>query len=111
MLRAAFALAAAAVACSALAADAAVRPRLLIASIDPVVVAGSGFRAGERVRLVVSGDVVAKRLVIANVRGRFVARFAVRGGPCKAVLVQALGSRGVRASVRMDAPTCAPIDP
>jgi hypothetical protein len=87
------------------------RPTLRIASDKPFVVVGTGFRSGERVKLLVSTPKPDVRTVRAGSRGRFrlVLRVALPwcGG---ALVVQAIGAHGSRATVDRSAPDCAPTD-
>ena len=84
------------------------RPRLVLADLQPLVVTGTGFRDGERVRLLVTAGRVVERTVRANANGRFRTEFGFRLGRCDAVVVQALGGRGSRAQVDMTQTACAP---
>jgi hypothetical protein len=78
------------------------RPALSLVSERPVVLAGSGFRPGERVRVRVSvgGKSFAKRLA-ASRGGRFRARFAQANTPdCALFVASAVGGQGSRATLR-----------
>jgi hypothetical protein len=83
--------------------------RLHIASDAPVVIAGSGFRPYERVRLLIAAPGPATRIARAGGRGRFrvVLRFSMPR--CGGVVVQAFGSRGSRAMVDRIGLDCASI--
>jgi hypothetical protein len=87
-----------------LAADQAKRPRLQILDTSPLTIRGTGFEARERVRLLVGSPKPLSKSVKAGVRGRFVARFAVHAGHGEAVVVQAIGSRGSRATIDITTP-------
>ena len=84
------------------------RPTLVLTDLQPLVVTGKGFRAGERVRLIVSANRVVERTVRAGARGGFRAAFRLSIGRCDAVVVQAFGGRGSRAHVDMTQTACAP---
>ena len=81
--------------------------RLSIVSEDPLVVRGTGFRPGERVKLLFavrtrSGAIGAAR---ASQAGRFTARLGVSAKPMHALVVQAIGARGSRATAEISVPT------
>ena len=81
-------------------------PQLRLLDLAPLTVRGSGFRAGERVKLVATADRLATRNVQAGARGGFTVRFDLRAGPCTAAVVQAFGRAGSRASVDRPTPDC-----
>jgi hypothetical protein len=86
----------------------AARPALRPVDLDPLTLAGSGFRANERVTLlVVAPPVVKSTRLRANARGRFRVVFRVKVGRCDAAVVQAIGARGSRATFQHDALDCA----
>ena len=92
----------------ALAGGGAATPKLRAVDLDPLTLNGSGFRANERVRLLVAAPPVVKsRLVRAGARGRFRVAFAVKVGRCDSAVVQAIGLRGSRATFQHDALDCA----
>jgi hypothetical protein len=69
----------------------------------PVVVRGSGFAAGERVRVRVrvKGRSVYGKTVTSGRRGGFVARFAGHSMPrCGIYVITAAGSKGSSARLR-----------
>ena len=75
---------------------------------DPLTVRAAGFKARERVKLVVSSPFdVATRVVRADARGRFRVTFRISFDRCDAFIVRATGQRGTRARLQFDAPTCA----
>jgi hypothetical protein len=80
----------------------AARPQLHVASLRPFAVDGTGFRAGERVRVTVRADAdVAARSDDADVRGRIGVRFrAITLRDCTTYLVSARGDKGSWASLR-----------
>lgn len=84
------------------------RPRLVLADLQPLVVTGTGFRAGERVRLIVSANRVVERTVRAGATGRLRTTFGFGIGRCDPVVVQAFGARGSRAHVDVTQTACAP---
>jgi hypothetical protein len=92
----------------ALEADATSRPTLALTDLQPLVVTGKGFRAGERVRLIVSANRVVERTVRASASGQFRVAFRLWIGRCDAVVVQAFGGRGSRAHVDVTQTACAP---
>jgi hypothetical protein len=77
-------------------------PQLRVVSLHPFAVAGSGFRAGEHVRVTVRAEgAVGARADDADVRGRIGVRF--RGmtlGDCPTYVVAARGDKGSRAGLR-----------
>jgi hypothetical protein len=104
------------VATSALAAAAiaAARPTIRLADDHPVVVAGTGFKARERVlvRLTIHGKSTYARRITAGTRGGFRVTFAGQSVPdCGGYVVAASGSRGSRASLRELIPPPCGIDP
>jgi hypothetical protein len=98
-------LAAALVAASASAAGreaADAKPRLSVEALRPLVVAGTGFRAGEIVRVTASADegFGAKSAEVGN-GGRISARFPkLKLGRCSDYVVSAKGNKGSRATLR-----------
>jgi hypothetical protein len=75
------------------------RPTLRLADRTPVVVAGGGFEAKERVTLVLVADQRVSVKLRANSSGKFVARFNRSLGRCTRFSLQAYGSAGSRARV------------
>jgi len=101
------------VACAALAlgsttaASPTARPKLQALDLQPLVVRGTAFRPYERVKLILSADIAASRILKAGANGRFVTRFrAVSVGRCKGFVLQAFGSRGSRATLERLTPDC-----
>jgi hypothetical protein len=88
------------------------RPKAHLRLVDraPLIVKGSHFRAGERVRITIVASVPASRSVRAARDGSFTARFdAVSVGRCGELAVQALGARGDRAALKvLQQEDCAP---
>jgi len=83
-------------------------PRLRLAQTHSLVVVGSNFRAGERVKLVVH----AARLIVVHARARhgsFTARLGTVPMPrCGDVRIVAVGSKGSRAALTLRRPACSP---
>ena len=76
--------------------------RLTIKRVIPTtLVAGTGFKSGEVVRL--TG--VPVRQVRASAKGTFTVRFG--GDPCRSLTVTATGSKGSRAAVNYSQFSCA----
>src|SRR5215208_7214379 len=84
--------------------------RVRLTDESPVTVAGTGFRAAERVTVTVTaGTVVLRKNVSATAAGRFVARWRRSvGGECRSTTVTAVGNRGSAASWKSLAVDCAP---
>jgi hypothetical protein len=91
---------------------AAAKPRLNVDSFAPLVVDGTGFRAGENVRLMVRGAAAGSRRAQAGAGGRLSMRFpGVRLDQCPSFLIiTAIGDKGSRAQLRRMPPACG-IDP
>lgn len=86
------------------------RPRVYLSSSHPLVVHGSGFKHGERVRLTISrGELLLHRSVEAGSDGAFTARFtrSIPAG-CAATFVRAVGSAGSTAVYKPIPSDCAP---
>jgi hypothetical protein len=84
------------------------RPALRPLDLNPLTLAGSGFRANERVTLLVAVPPVVKTTKLrANARGRFRIVFRVKVGRCDAAVVQAIGARGSRATYQHTTAGCA----
>ena len=96
----------------AVAAAAAAPPTLRVVDQSPLVIRGSGFKAGEKVRVVLSLTTMRRyRDVAAGTAGGFTARFTVTPAQCSLVRsLSAVGSRGSRATreLRLD---CVPPPP
>ena len=91
----------------ALVSGGAAKPALRPVDLDPLTLSATGFRANERVKLLISAPpVVSSRTVRAGVRGRFRVVFRIAVGRCDSVVVQAIGARGSRATFQRDAPDC-----
>jgi hypothetical protein len=86
---------------AALPTDTARKPSLSLAAETPLVVAGRGFKARERVTVVASvmqGEF--RKRVSAGARGRFTARFHSADASCGPMYVRAVGGQGSRAFLR-----------
>jgi hypothetical protein len=69
--------------------------RLVIVDLSPFTVHGSGFAAGERVRVTVQAKQLFGRWTTADTRGAFTARLAAATIPnCSSYIVRAVGNRG-----------------
>ena len=83
--------------------------QLRLASTEPAVVVGLGFRPHERVRLLITPG-PSTRTVRAGERGRFRATILRALPRCGGVVVQAIGNRGSRAMIDRPGLDCAPTD-
>jgi hypothetical protein len=86
------------------------RPSLRFAQTVPLRIAGSHFRARERVRVTATVSAMSStRRLRASGRGAFVVVFAVGAGRCSEVRVIAVGSGGSRATLKhLPSPACMP---
>ena len=85
------------------------QPRLRISDRSPLVVRGSGFAPGERVRVTVSGPRRLTKTVTAVRTGAILARWALPAGDkesCAALAVRAVGTRGSVAAVKVPGIEC-----
>jgi hypothetical protein len=83
------------------------RPKLQALDLQPLIVRGTAFRPYERVKLILSADVAAGRILKASATGRFVTRFhTVSIGRCEGFVLQAFGSRRSRAKLERLTPNC-----
>jgi hypothetical protein len=74
------------------------RATLEIVGIEPVAVAGRGFKSGERVRVSADGR---RKLVTAGALGGFRVLF-LRASACDGLVVVARGAQGSRATVTFE---------
>jgi hypothetical protein len=75
----------------------------------PLTLRGTGFAAGERVRVVVRTTSTRQLRLNASARGSFVAAFrAASYNRCSGLTAFAFGSRGSRAQLALPAPACPP---
>jgi hypothetical protein len=73
----------------------------------PLTLRGTGFEAGERVRVVVRTTSTRQLRLNATARGSFVAAFrAASYNRCSGLTAFAFGSRGSRAQLVLPAPAC-----
>ena len=79
-------------------------PTINVTRVIPITVQGSGFKAGERVKVVVRSPAVYRKTVTATRRGRFIAAFR-HGSKCASIHVLATGNRGSRATTYVP-PSC-----
>ena len=80
-------------------------PTIDVTRLIPLTVIGSGFKAGERVRVVVRTPVVHRKTVTAGRRGRFTAIFRTGAGKCASIHAIATGNKGSRATAYVP-PSC-----
>jgi hypothetical protein len=80
-------------------------PTIHVTRIIPVTVAGTGFTAGERVKVVVRIPAVYRKTVTASRRGRFTAIFRIATGKCMSIRALATGNKGSRATAYVP-PSC-----
>ena len=86
-------------------------PKLTVVTPSPVVVAGSGFRGGETVRVSIRGEDVAAKSVIASAAGRILVRFGtLKLGACSSDVIAARGDEGSRARLVIVPGACG-VDP
>jgi hypothetical protein len=83
----------------------AVRPQIASMGQNPLTVKGTGFRPGERVRIVVKGSQGGTLTGKAGPDGSFAATFRGVNG-CDSVTVTAVGSKGSRASFNLSQIAC-----
>ncbi len=86
-------------------------PALRITSLRPLTVRGHHFRPQERVKLLINAGGPAARAVTASADGAFIVRTGLRVERCSAVVVQAIGNRGSRATIDAPMPECASVGP
>jgi hypothetical protein len=85
------------------------QPAMKIADRSPLTLRGTGFAAGERVRLVIRVPGREQKRVTATRRGSFVAAFSrANYNRCSGLTAFAIGSRGSRARLLLPAPVCPP---
>jgi hypothetical protein len=85
------------------------KAQLRLVRAAPLAVRGARFEAGEAVRLVVVARARTVKRVVADGRGRFVARFGdVFVDRCEGVRVIATGALGSRAAVKLPSAYCPP---
>lgn len=82
------------------------RPSVRVTQLKPFTVRGTSFKAGERVRVVVSGKRHATRTVVATGKGVFRTAFQFKLRGCDGYSVRATGGEGSRATVKNTAQSC-----
>jgi hypothetical protein len=88
---------------------ASVKPQVRLVAFSPARVAGSGFRARERVTVTVSSPSTRLRTTVrTSAGGSFLARFTrrARTSACNQVAVVAVGARGDRAAWKSPPQPC-----
>jgi hypothetical protein len=89
------------------AASPATRPALRLVDAGPVVFRGSGFKAHERVRVVVYAQTRAAKRTTASLTGAFTVRFAgLDPSACAGLSATAVGDGGSRASFKRPPGQC-----
>jgi hypothetical protein len=85
------------------------QPTMSIVDRTPLTLRGTGFAAGERVRVLVRVPGPLQKRVTASRRGLFVAAFSKASyNRCSGLTAFAIGSRGSRARLLLPAPACPP---
>ena len=84
------------------------KPRLRVDALRPLVVAGTGFRAGETVRVIASADEgYGAKTDEAGSPGRIYVRFPkLKLGRCSEYVISAKGDKGSRTTLRSVPPPC-----
>jgi hypothetical protein len=78
------------------------RARVAVVSTAPVTINGTGFRSRERVVVTLTTTGAHRKVVMANARGAFTAKFAgVAIGYCEGYFVRAKGNRGSLAVLKL----------
>jgi hypothetical protein len=89
----------------------AIRPQVRLMTASPASVAGTGFKARERVTVTVTGtsSPLAKS-VVTGAKGGFVAHFAraVSAAACRQIAIVAVGAGGDRAAWKSPQRACGP---
>jgi hypothetical protein len=88
-------------------ADARTAPSITVPRLIPLTVKGTGFVAGERVRVMVRVGATFRKTVTAGRRGRFLLVYRLATNKCTTVRVIATGNKGSRATATVPA-TCRP---
>lgn len=85
------------------------KARLQIVGGPPLLLRGTQFVAGERVKITVTGERTLSKSTVADGRGAFEVRFAVLFDRCSSSLrALARGARGSRAGAKMPQLMCPP---
>jgi len=85
--------------------EARAKPSVTVTRVVPLTVKGSGFVAGERVKVAVREPAVYRKTVTAGRLGGFTATFRVALGKCVRIRVVATGNKGSRATAYVP-PSC-----
>jgi hypothetical protein len=80
-------------------------PTINVTRVIPITVTGTGFKAAERVKVVVRSPAVHRKTVTASRRGRFTAMFRSAAGKCASIHALATGNKGSRATAYVP-PSC-----
>ena len=80
-------------------------PTIDVTRIIPITVKGSGFKAGERVTVVVRSPAFHRKTVTASRRATFIAAFRSAASKCASIHATATGNKGSRASAYVP-PSC-----
>src|SRR5437870_5478425 len=80
-------------------------PTIEVTRIIPITVKGSGFKAGERVKVVVRSPALHRKTVTATHRGSFTAAFRGAASKCAPIHALATGNKGSRATAYVP-PSC-----
>jgi hypothetical protein len=84
------------------------RARLLPVSLAPLMLKGSGFKAGETVTVRSTDNAVkSRRTVKATAAGTFVVRMGTSADRCNGGTIVAVGDKGSRASLNFSQVVCA----
>jgi hypothetical protein len=88
-------------------ASATTHARLRLMDADPITFRGTGFKAHERVRVVVMAGTRATKRTTASLRGVFVVRFSgLDPNACSAFGATAVGNKGSQASFKRSPGMC-----
>ena len=74
----------------------------------PLSIRGTGFHAGEVVRITVVADGTTTKRAVANDGGAFLSRFRVAFDRCQGLIARAVGDMGSRAGLRTPRLMCPP---
>jgi hypothetical protein len=80
-------------------------PTINVTRVIPITVTGAGFKAAERVLVVVRSPAIHRKTVTATRRGRFTVTFRSAAGKCASIHVLATGNKGSRATAYVP-PSC-----
>jgi hypothetical protein len=80
-------------------------PTINVTRIIPITVTGTGFKAAERVKIVVRSPAVHRKTLTVSRRGRFTVVFRGAAGKCASIHALATGNKGSRATAYVP-PSC-----